>query len=90
MTSSYMGPGKLRYYSVTQARSQHVEDCQTENIVLVRDTLSPPANEVCEGNVFTGLCLSTGGGRAWLMWGMCVQGVIRGKGGCVWQSRGVW
>ena len=25
----------------------------------------PPANEVCEGYVFTGVCLSTGG-RAWL------------------------
>ena len=24
----------------------------------------PPANEVCEGYVFTGVCLSTGGGRA--------------------------
>ena len=23
--------------------------------------LLPPANEVCEGNVFTGVCLSTGG-----------------------------
>ena len=28
--------------------------------------LLPPANEVCEGYVFTGVCLSTGGGgRAW-------------------------
>ena len=28
----------------------------------------PPANEVCEGYVFTGVCLSTrGGGRAWLL-----------------------
>ena len=43
----------------------------------------PPANEVCEGYVFTGVCLSTGGsmcgcsqggawllrGRAWLLLG---------------------
>ena len=33
--------------------------------------LLPPANEVCEGYVFTGVCLSTGG-HAWLPWGgMC-------------------
>ena len=30
--------------------------------------LLPPANEVCEGYVFTGVCLSTGG-RAWLLLG---------------------
>ena len=32
----------------------------------------PPTNEVCEGYVFTGVCLSTGGegGHAWLLqWG---------------------
>ena len=28
-------------------------------------TFLPPANEVCEGYVFTGVCLSTGGGRVW-------------------------
>ena len=38
--------------------------------------LLPPANEVCEGYVFTGVCLSTGGGRAW--W----QGGMRGAGMC--------
>ena len=31
----------------------------------------PPANEVCEGYVFTGVCLSTGGG--YLSRGVCVQ-----------------
>ena len=36
-----------------------------------------PTNEVCEGYVFTGVCLSTGGvrgreGRAW--WGACMAG----------------
>ena len=34
--------------------------------------LLPPANEVCEGNVFTGVCLSTGGlcpGRFSVQWG---------------------
>ena len=33
----------------------------------------PPANEVCEGYVFTGVCLSTLGGHAWFYSG--------GKGG---------
>ena len=46
----------------------------------------PPANEVCEGYVFTGVCLSTGeasvagGGRAWQR-GHLWQGV-----GCTWQG----
>ena len=57
--------------------------------------LLPPANEVCEGYVFTGVCLSTGGGcvvapggHAWLLWGgMC--GCSRGAcvvalGGHAW------
>ena len=29
----------------------------------------PPANEVCEGYVFTGVCHSVHGGCAWLLWG---------------------
>ena len=40
--------------------------------------LLPPANEVCEGYVFTGVCLSTGGGRAWLLQGGVVHGCSRG------------
>ena len=53
----------------------------------------PPANEVCEGYVFTGVCLSTGGGgmhgggggHAWR--GACVvgEGGMHG-GGCAWQG----
>ena len=51
----------------------------------------PPANEVCESYVFTGVCLSTGWGRAW--WGgrVCVagghawQGGVHGRG-CAWQG----
>ena len=43
-------------------------------IFYVQWMLLPPANEVCEGYVFTGVCLSTGGGRAW-------QGVVHGGGG---------
>ena len=30
----------------------------------IATTFLPPANEVCEGYVFTGVCLSTGEGRA--------------------------
>ena len=56
---------------------------------LYEEQLLPPANEVCEGYVFTGVCLSTGeGGRAWLPGGMCgcqgacvVKGGMCGKGG---------
>ena len=43
------------------------------------DTFLPPANEVCEGYVFTGVCLSTVG-HAWQ--GACMAG------GCVWQGEG--
>ena len=50
--------------------------------------LLPPANEVCEGYVFTGVCLSTGGvhgrgrgmhGRGHACWGMHVGG-MHGRG----------
>ena len=56
----------------------------------------PPANEVCEGYVFTGVCLSTGGMRAWLLtggaWllrvGACVVApggaCVVAPGGCAW------
>ena len=51
----------------------------------------PPANEVCEGYVFTGVCLSTGGGVCG-----CSQGGMRGcwglrgcsRGGHAWLLRG--
>ena len=38
----------------------------------------PLANEVCEGYVFTGVCLSTRGGHVWLLW----------RGGCVLAAGG--
>ena len=51
----------------------------------------PPANEVCEGYVFTGVCLSTGGacvvacrGGAWLLGGACVVAHRVGMHGCSW------
>ena len=41
----------------------------------------PPANEVCEGYVFIGVCHSVhGGGRAWLLRGACMVAC----GGCAW------
>ena len=61
----------------------HAEGTSKRNIEL------PPANEVCEGNVFTGVCLSTGGhawsgvcmaGGACMAGGVCVAG---GRGACV-------
>ena len=65
--------------------------------------LLPPANEVCEGYVFTGACLSGGGGRAWWRggggawlpggwwwWGACMMwGGVRGVGGHVWCQGGM-
>ena len=53
----------------------------------------PPANKVCEGYVFTGVCLSTlGGGHVWFYLGACMvllgamHGFIRG---CAWFYSGV-
>ena len=54
--------------------------------------LLPPANEVCEGYVFTGVCLSTGGvcvvapvgGHAWLLWGGMHGCSWGGMHGCSW------
>ena len=48
-------------------------------------TFLPPANEVCEGYVFTGVCLSTGGGVHG-----CSRGGMRGcsRGACVVAHRG--
>ena len=65
---------------------------------LLRSFL-PPANKVCEGNVFTGVCLSTGGacmagghvwqrgmhGRGCAWWVHACQGACM-VGGCAWQG----
>ena len=54
--------------------------------------LLPPANEVCEGYVFTGVCLSTQGGHVWLLpGGVCgCLGVCGCSwGGCAWLLPGV-
>ena len=44
--------------------------------------LLPPANKVCEGNVFTGVCLPTRGGMRG-QWGHAWQGPCMGGGACV-------
>ena len=60
--------------------------CRPTKRNLCRQFL-PPANEVCEGYVFTGVCLSTPGGACMVLFGGC--GFIRGAcmvlfgGGCV-------
>ena len=45
---------------------------------MIRLKSLPPANEVCEGYVFTGVCLSTGGGVRGR--GHVWQGGVRGGG----------
>ena len=44
------------------------------NAFLLR-ILLPPANEVCEGNYFTDVCLSTGGGGGSLSKGLSSGGI---------------
>ena len=47
--------------------------------------LLPPTNEVCEGYVFTGVCLSTGGGLHSWGGGVCIQGMVCIQG---WSASG--
>ena len=57
--------------SIKECRNYYTLSAPVLDVYLVS---LPPANEVCEGYVFTGVCLSTGGGRAWLLpggGGMC-------------------
>ena len=52
-------------------------------VVSLHCILLPPANEVCEGYVFTGVCDSVNrGGRAWLLTGGACM-VAHGGGTCV-------
>ena len=67
-------------------------------------SILPPANDICEGYVFTGVCLSTGGvrgrGHAWqegrVVGGMhgrgaCVaKGCVRGRGDMRGGGGGAW
>ena len=54
----------------------------------MKEILLPPANEVCEGYVFTGVCLSTGeGGMRGCSWGGmhgCSWGGMHGCSGGTW------
>ena len=51
--------------------------CIHMHTVLLCLSFFPPANEVCEGYVFTGVCLSTGGG--YVAGGMCMVGGVHGQ-----------
>ena len=60
------------------------------SIIASNEFFLPPANEVCEGYVFTGVCLSTpGGGVRGFIWGG-MHGFIRGGGmrGFIWGVHG--
>ena len=52
------------------------------------DTLLPPANEVCEGYVFTRVCPSTVGGEVPAAWGVCSQLCLLQGGICCWGDGG--
>ena len=50
-----------------------------------------PENEVCEGYVFIGVCLSTGGGmhgrgHVWQGWGCAWQGGVHDTGAHAWRG----
>ena len=75
----------------------HIEGC------FIQATSLPPANEVCDGYVFTGVCLSTGwwggdvpGGGGGSMRGSGMHGGhvwwggMRGRGAHAWQGGCVW
>ena len=56
-------------------------------LISMKEILLPPANEVCEGYVFTGVCLSTGeGGMHGCSWGACMVA----PGGHAWLLGGAW
>ena len=89
-------------YDFALARLNCVEQFLSDDLGIQSDvaacklffTFLPPTNEVCEGYVFTGVCLSTGGmhGRgACMVGGMHGGGGVHGKGGgrCAWWGH-VW
>ena len=55
------------------------------SLLFISSLFLPPANEVCEGYVFIGVCLSTGGGGGMHGGG----GGICGCGGCAWLEGGI-
>ena len=48
----------VKHWSCSKLFGKHI-------VLFLTFTLLPPANEVCEGYVFTRVCLSTGGGSTW-------------------------
>ena len=70
---------KISEYGITVAYSRYL-DLMLHLIVL----FLPTTNEVCEGYVFTGVCLSTAGGlgmsRGSPSRGVCVQGCLCPRG----------
>ena len=52
-------------------------------VTNVPPELLPPANKVCEGYVFTGVCLSTGGHA-------CFRGGVRASGGVCMVGGHAW
>ena len=52
----------------------------SDNYCFRIDQYLPPANEVCKGYVFTGVCVSTGGGGGLCPRGISVQGVSLSRG----------
>ena len=96
--SASSSSASLRGYSGSRSAHTPTAASPWQPLVLAGMTnrrLLPPANEVCEGYVFTGVCLSTvGGGMRGCSGGACV--VARGAcvvapGGHAWLLRwGVW
>ena len=70
--------------TVTVIRYGLVGDIFDVSTTLDNLNLLPPANEACEGYVFTGVCLSTRGGMRGCRGGCVVVG------GQVWLQGGAW
>ena len=71
----------------------HTERTKAKVNVTSLSVYLPPANEVCEGYIFTGVCLSTGGActaRGACVVGMCVAGGACVAGGHAWSGVRDW
>ena len=87
MFKSGVGIFRWNFSDKRELKRKLKRDCEANSSLIYL----PPANEVCEGYVFTGVCLSTGGrawllpgGRAWLLGGHAW--LLRG--GHAWLLRG--
>ena len=83
-TSCYF-PKSYQLHTVPNKMLSIAYPKHTSHSVIRFYALLPPANEVCEGYVFTGVCLSTWGGHAWFYLGG-VRGFL--WGGHAWFSLG--